>query len=110
MTPHYDRNPQSDVTGKEILDKDVEAMLIKSAIKVVKTSNEEEIMLGYFLLKYTKQFIGKQTFRKITPSDIRKWIQSEYFFLSIDLINAYFTIGLHKAGRQFCRFQRPKKT
>ena len=117
-TPHHSRNPSTDAGGAEILDQEVVAMIKKGAIEEVAPSMDE-VVSGYFArpkrtpgkwrpivsLKYTNAYIRKQPFRMTTPSDIRKWVRPGYFFTSIDLQDAYFSIGLHPSGRRFCRFR-----
>ena len=117
-TPHCGRNPPTDEQGEAILDEEVQAMLIKNAIEEVEPS-KHEVVSGYFArpkktpgkfrpivsLKYTNRFIRKHKFRMTTAKDIKRWIRPGFFMASIDLTDAYFSLGLHKSGRRFCRFR-----
>ena len=123
ITPHRTGNPPTNEAGKLVLDKETEAMIQKKAIKEV-ASTEDEVVSGYFArpkktkgkfrpivsLKYTNKFIRKQKFRMTTPADIKAWIKKDWFFTSIDLTDAYFTIPLSKEGRRFTRFKWNRKT
>ena len=122
-TPHRSGNPPTDEEGKKVLDHETEAMLLKGAIREVAPS-QNEVVSGYFArpkktkgkfrpivsLKYTNRFIRKQKFRMTTPADIKAWIKEDWFFTSIDLADAYFTIPLHREGSRFTRFKWRQKT
>ena len=117
-TPHRGRNPPTDEAGKVILDNEVTAMLLKGAIRVV-DSSEDEVVSGFFArpkktpgkfrpivsLKYTNKYIVYQKFRMVTPAEIMGWIRPGYYFASIDLTDAYFSIALHNSAWRFTRFR-----
>merc|ERR1712082_579274 len=93
-------------------------MLEKEAIHVV-TSSGDEVVSGYFArpkknpgkwrpivsLKYTNSFIEYQKFRMCTPTQVRAWVRPGYWFASVDLTDAYFTIPLDKDAWRFTRFK-----
>ena len=40
----------------------------------------------------------------VTIKDIRLWVREAYFFTSLDLQDAYFSISLHETVWRFTRF------
>ena len=55
-------------------------------------------------LIYTNRFIRKTKFRMTTTQMLKSWIRPGYFFILINLQDAYFTILLAKEACRFCRF------
>lgn len=118
VTPHRGKNPPTDEAGKAILDQEVAAMLTKGAIRAV-PSSENEVVSGYFArpkktpgkwrpivsLKYTNSFIVYQRFKMCTPQRIKRWVRPNFWFVSIDLTDAYFCIPLAPAESRFTRFR-----
>lgn len=117
-TPQRSRNPPTDEAGKAVLDTEVAAMLAKGAIRMV-GSSEDEVVSGFFArpkktpgkfrpivsLKYTNKYIIYERFRMVTPAQIMGWIRPGFYFASIDLTDAYFTIPLHNSAWRFTRFR-----
>ena len=55
-------------------------------------------------LKKVNKHIRYVKFKMVTTKDIRMWIREGYFFTSIDLKDAYFSIPLFKTTWKFIRF------
>ena len=103
--------------GASILDSEVEVMLNKQAIHKVE-AEEDEVVSSFFAIPkktpgkwipicsliYTNRFIRKTKFRMTTTQMLKSWIRPGYFFILINLQDAYFTILLAKEACRFCRF------
>ena len=120
-TPHTPReapNPRTGEEGRAILDKEVQAMLEKGAIRPV-PCNKDGVVSPFFArpkpsspgkfrpiisLKKVNNHIRKVKFRMVTVKDLRLWVREDYYFSSLDLQDAYFSIPLHSTVWRFCRF------
>ena len=116
-TPMVTPNVPTDTAGRAILDSEVEAMLAKKAIRLV-TGGEEGVISPFFArpkstpgkwrpivsLKKVNRHIRKVPFRMVTVRDIRLWLREGYYFTSLDLQDAYFSIPLHHTVYRFTRF------
>ena len=103
--------------GASVLDFEVQQMLLKKAIHVVKSS-ESEIISCFFArpkkqpgkwrpivsLKYLNKFLRYMKFRMTTVKDVKSWIRKDHYFTSIDLTDAYFSIPLHPSAWNYIRF------
>ena len=117
-TPVRIKNLPTDTAAASVLDGEVEAMLAKQAVVAVESS-EDEIVSCFFArpkkqpgkwrpivsLKYLNTFLKPIKFRMATIKDIKSWLRPGYYCCSIDLSDAYFTVGLHKSARRYVRFQ-----
>ena len=120
-TPHRVRNLPTDAAGTAVLDHEVEQMLVKSAIHAV-PSSDDELTSCFFArpkktppgaplkwrpivsLKFLNKFLRYLKFKMTTIADVRLWIREGYFFTSLDLTDAYFSIPLHKSAWKYVRF------
>ena len=116
-TPFHGKNPPADATAKLILDKEAKAVIDKGAAIIVEHS-PFEITSGYFArpkkeqgkwrpivnLKYLNKHLRKVSFKMTTVADIRNSIQPDYYFVSIDLTDAYYSVPLHESAWQYVRF------
>ena len=116
-TPHRVKNLPTDADGTAILDYEVEQMLKKTAIHAVESSNDE-LTSCFFArpkktpgkwrpivsLKFLNKFMRYIKFKMTTVADIKLWIREGYFFSSLDLTDAYFSIPLHKSAWKYVRF------
>ena len=110
-TPHRVRNLPTNEAGTAVLDKEVEQMLLKHAIHVVESS-EDELVSCFFArpkkqpgkwrpivsLKYLNKFLRYIKFCMTKIRDVKMWIRRDYFFTSIDLTDAYFSIPLNQSA------------
>ena len=117
-TPVRIRNLPTDAAAASVLDGEVEAMLAKQAVVAVQSS-DNEIVSCFFArpkkqpgkwrpivsLKYLNTFLKPIKFRMATIKDVKSWLRPGYYCCSIDLSDAYFTVGLHKSARKYVRFQ-----
>lgn len=122
-TPFHGVNPPSNDEAKDILDKEAAAVLVKGAAKIVQPS-ADEVTSGYFArpkktpgkwrpivsLKYVNKFLRKITFRMTTVAEVRHWIRPGFWFTSVDLTDAYYSVPLHKSAWRFVRFVWRGKT
>ena len=116
-TPHRVANLPTDAAGSAILDFEVEQMLAKRAIHVVESS-EDELVACFFArpkkqagkwrpivsLKFLNKFLTYIKFRMTTIPDVKRWIRKDYFFTSLDLQDAYFSIPLNESAGRYVRF------
>ena len=116
-TPHRVANLPTDAAGSAILDHEVDQMLAKEAIHVVESS-EDELVACFFArpkkqpgkwrpivsLKFLNKFLTYIKFRMTTIPEVRRWIRKDFFFTSLDLQDAYFSIPLHDSAGRFVRF------
>ena len=116
-TPHRVANLPTDTAGAAILDFEVKQMLAKRAIHVVESS-EDELVACFFArpkkqagkwrpivsLKFLNKYLTYIKFRMTTISDVKRWIRKDFFFTSLDLQDAYFSIPLNKSAGRFVRF------
>lgn len=126
-TPYHGVNPPSDEAVKAILDIEAAAVLTKGAAKIVNPS-DNEVTSGYFArpkktppgaplkwrpivsLKFVNAYLRKISFRMTTVEQVRHWIRPGYWFASVDLTDAYYSIRLHKSAWRFVRFVWRGKT
>ena len=92
-------------------------MLLKHTIHVVESS-EDELVSCFFArpkkqpgkwrpivsLKYLNKFLRYIKFRMTKIRDVKMWIRRDYFFTSIDLTDAYFSIPLNQSAWKYIRF------
>ena len=108
-TPYHGVNPPSDEAVKAILDVEAAAVLTKGAAKIVNPS-DDEVTSGYFArpkktppgaplkwrpivsLKFVNAYLRKISFRMTTVEEVRHWIRPGYWFASVDLTDAYYSI------------------
>ena len=116
-TPYHGRNPPADDQAVAILDKEAAAVVEKGAAIIVQHSSKE-VISGFFArpkkekgkwrpivnLKFLNKHLRKVKFSMTTVADIRKSIQPGYFFVSIDLTDAYYSVGLNESAWPFVRF------
>ena len=116
-TPYHGVNPPSNDEAKAILDIEAEAVLVKGAARVVEPS-ADEVTSGYFArpkktpgkwrpivsLKYVNRYLRKITFRMTTVEEVRHWIRPGFWFTSVDLTDAYYSVPLNKSAWRFVRF------
>ena len=116
-TPFYGKNPPADAQARAILDKEALAIVEKGAATVVEHI-PNEIVSGYFArpkkeegkyrpivnLKFLNKHLRKVKFSMTTVRDIMNSIQRDYYFVSIDLTDAYYSIKLHESAWPFVRF------
>ena len=111
------KNLPTSTEGAMVLDNEVKQMLGKGAIHIAETS-DNEIVSCFFArpkkqpgkwrpivsLKYLNRFLRYSKFRMTTVKDVKSWIRKGYYFTSIDLTDAYFSIPLHPSAWNFIRF------
>ena len=116
-TPYHGRNPPSNEEAKAILDAEAAAVIQKGAARVVSPSLDE-VTSGYFArpkkeagkwrpivnLKFVNRYLRKISFRMTTVADIRQGVQAGFFFASLDLTDAYYSVPLHRSAWKFVRF------
>ena len=116
--PYRVKNLPTSGEGDTVLDIEVQQMLLKKAIHAVESS-ENEIVSCFFArpkkqsgkwrpivsLKYLNKFLRYTKFRMTTIKDVKSWIRKDYFFTSIDLTDAYFSIPLHPSAWNLIRFK-----
>lgn len=116
-TPHRVANLPTDAAGAAILDCEVQQMLAKRAIHAVESS-EDELVACFFArpkkqagkwrpivsLKFLNKYLTYIKFRMTTIPEVKRWIRKDYFFTSLDLQDAYFSIPLNEAAGRFVRF------
>ena len=116
-TPHRVKNLPTDAAGTAILDHEVQQMLAKTAIHMVESS-DDELTSCFFArpkktpgkwrpivsLKFLNKFLRYIKFKMSTIADVRLWVREGYFFSSLDLTDAYFSIPLHKSAWKYVRF------
>ena len=116
-TPYHGRNPPATPEAKDILDAEAAEVVLKGAATIVDHSLHE-ITSGFFARpkkevgkwrpivnpKYLNSFLRKISFRMTTVSDIRVGVLPGYYFTSLDLTDAYYSIPLHKSAWPFVRF------
>jgi hypothetical protein len=116
-TPHRVANLPTDAAGTAILDFEVDQMLAKTAIHAVKSS-EDELVACFFArpkkqpgkwrpivsLKFLNKYLKYIKFRMTTIPEVKRWIRKDYYFTSLDLQDAYFSIPLHVSAGRFVRF------
>ena len=116
-TPFHGKNPPADEKAKLVLDKEAAAIIDKGAAIIVEHS-PSEITSGYFArpkkelgkwrpivnLKFLNKHLRKVSFKMTTVTDIRNSIQPDYYFVSIDLTDAYYSVPLHESAWQYVRF------
>ena len=116
-TPHRVANLPTDKEGAAILDIEVSQMLLKTAIHAVESS-EDELVACFFArpkkqpgkwrpivsLKFLNKYLRYIKFRMTTIPQVKRWIRKGYFFSSLDLQDAYFSIPIHESAGKFTRF------
>ena len=116
-TPHRVANLPVDAAGAAVLDYEVDQMLAKTAIHAVESS-EDELVACFFArpkkqpgkwrpivsLKFLNKYLTYIKFRMTTIPQVKRWIRKDYFFTSLDLQDAYFSIPLNEAAGRFVRF------
>ena len=116
-TPRSAPNPPTDEAGKEVLDHEVASMITKGAIRQV-TDNPDGVISPFFArpkstpgkwrpivsMKQVNNHIRYVKFRMVTVKDLKLWVRQGYYFTSIDLRDAYFSIPLHKTVWRVIRF------
>ena len=116
-TPWRRGNPPTDLAGQSVLDNEVESMLVKGATRKVE-SQDHEVVSPFFArpkktpgkwrpivsLKYVNKHLRYNKFRMTGVAQIRPWIRKDYYFVSIDLKDAYFSVGLHPSAWRYTRF------
>ena len=117
-TPMVTPSLPTDAAGRAVLDTEVEAMLAKGAIRLVAKGDQNGVISPFFArpkstpgkwrpivsLKKVNKYIRKVPFRMVTVKDIRLWVREGYYFSSLDLQDAYFSIPLHHTVYRFTRF------
>ena len=119
-TPHRGRNPPCSQKPEaiKVIDKEVEAIVSKGAGYIVEPS-EAEVVSGIFArpkkaegkwrpivnVKWLNRFLLKIKFKMTKLADIRKWLQPGFYCASIDLKDAYYSVGLHPSAWRFIRFR-----
>ena len=119
-TPHRGRNPPCSQKPEaiKVIDKEVEAIVSKGAGHIVEPS-EAEVVSGIFArpkkaegkwrpivnVKWLNKFISKIKFKMTKLSEVRKWLQPGFYCASIDLKDAYYSVGLHPSAWRFIRFR-----
>ena len=93
--------------------------MIRMKVLRVADTSVEGVISGYFArpkkaagkffpivsLKYTNLFIVYRKFCIITTAGVARWICRGYFFTSIDLLEAYFTILLQEREARYTWFR-----
>ena len=116
-TPTFMPNPPTDSKGEAVLDKEVESMIYKGATRLIE-HNSDGVVSPFFArpkstpgkwrpivsLKTVNKHIRPKSFRMVTVKDLKLWIREKYYFTSIDLSDAYFSIPLHNTVWKFIRF------
>ena len=116
-TPFNGRNPPASNEAKNILDIEAAAVVEKGAARIV-SSGSNEITSGFFArpkkepgkwrpivnLKYLNKYLRQVSFKMTTVADIRVGVQAGYYFASLDLTDAYYSIPLHPSAWPFVRF------
>ena len=116
-TPHRVANLPTDAAGSAILDFEVEQMLAKRAIHAVESS-EDELVACFFArpkkqagkwrsivsLKFLNKYLSYIKFRMTTIPEVKRWIRKDFFFTSLDLQDAYFSIPLNETAGRYVRF------
>ena len=116
-TPFNGRNPPASDEAKNILDIEAAAVVEKGAARIV-TPDSNEVTSGFFArpkkepgkwrpivnLKYLNTYLRQVSFKMTTVADIRIGVQPGYYFASLDLTDAYYSIPLHPSAWPFVRF------
>ena len=56
-------------------------------------------------MKWLNNFLLKIKFKMTKLSDVRKWLQPGFYCASIDLKDAYYSVGLHPSAWRYIRFR-----
>ena len=116
-TPRHGRNPPSTAESRAILDTEAAAVIEKGAATIVSHS-VKEVTSGFFArpkkgqnkwrpivnLKFLNKYLRKISFRMTTVADIRIGVLPGYYFTSLDLTDAYYSVPLHKSAWPYVRF------
>ena len=92
--------------------------MVEKGAAIIVEHSPTEITSGYFVrpkkeegkwhpivnLKYLNKHLRKVSFKMTTVTDIRNSIQPGYYFASIDLTDAYYSVPLHESAWQYVRF------
>ena len=122
-TPHRVKNLPTDAAATEVLDNEVEQMLAKQAIHIVKSSDDELVSCFFarpkkqpgkwrpiVSLKFLNQHLKYLKFKMTTITDVKRWVKEGHYFVSLDLTDAYFSVPISPTAWKYVRFLWKKVT
>ena len=111
-------NPEATGSALDVLINEADDLLTKNAVSVVEPC-EGQYISSYFAvpkprktdewrpilnLKYFNQNVKKYKFSIETLAVVRHWIKPGYYFISLDIRDAFLHIGVHKRFKKYLRF------
>ena len=106
--------------ARKVLDDEVQGLLSKKAVKVVKPAHGQYVSLYFAVpkskrspdklrpiinLKHFNRSVRKIHFRMEEVLWIRQWLRSDGWFCGIDLKDAFLHVPIHQKFRKFLRFR-----